>query len=55
MERKESIGKDATSKETLEDLEENQDSVKDESDSTGLPSPDGALDESEELKDADPV
>jgi hypothetical protein len=55
MERKESIGKDATSKETLEDLEENQASVKDQSDNTNLPSPDGAFDESDELKDADPV
>ena len=55
MERKESIGKDATSKETLEDLEENQASVKDESDDTNLPSPDGAFDDSDELKDADPV
>ena len=55
MERKESIGKDATSKETLEDLEENQASVKNQSDNTDLPSPDGAFDESNELKDADPV
>ena len=55
MERKESIGKDATSKETLEDLEEKQASVKDESDNTKLPSPDGAFDDSDELKDADPV
>ena len=55
MERKESIGKDATSKETLADLKENEASVKDESDDTKLPSPDGAFDESDELKDADPV
>ena len=55
MERKKSIGNDATSKETLEDLEENQASVKDQSDNTDLPSPDGAFDESDELKDADPV
>ena len=55
MERKESIGKDATSKETLEDLEQNQASVKDQSDNTELPSPDGAFDDSDELKDADPV
>lgn len=54
MERKESIGKDATSKETVEDLEEKE-SVTDESDDGNLPSPDGALDESDELKDADPV
>jgi len=55
MERKESIGKDATSKETLEDLEENQASVKSQSDNTDLPSPDGAFDESDDLKDVDPV
>jgi hypothetical protein len=54
MERKESIGKEATSKETLEDLEENEASVKDTSDSDP-PSPDGTLDEPDELKDADPV
>jgi hypothetical protein len=55
MERKESIGKDATSKETLKDLEENQASVKNQSDNTDLPSPDGAFDESDDLKDVDPV
>lgn len=55
MERKESIGKDATSKETLEDLEKNEKSVSDDSDKANLPSPDGAFDESDDLKDADPV
>ena len=55
MERKESIGKDATSKETLEDLEENQASVKDQSDDTNVPSPDGTFDEPEGMKDIDPV
>jgi len=55
MERKESIGKDATSKDTLEDLEENESGVSDESDDSDLPSPDGAFDESDELKDTDPV
>jgi hypothetical protein len=55
MERKESVGKDATSKETLDDLDENETSVKDEPDDTSVPSPDGALDESDELKNADPV
>ena len=54
MERKDSIGKDATSKETLEDLEENEASS-DESDDGDVPSPDGSFDESDELKDADPV
>ena len=52
-ERKESIGKDATSKETLADLEENE--VSDEPDDRNLPTPDGALDEPDELKDAGPV
>ena len=55
MERKESIGKDATSKETLEDLEENEKSVTDESGETKMPSPDGAFDEPDELKNADAV
>ena len=55
MERKESIGKDATSKETLEDLEKNKKSGSDNSDEANMPSPDGAFDESDELKDADPV
>ena len=55
MERKESVGKDATSKETLEDLEKNQAPVKNQSDNTDLPSPDGAFDESDDLKDVDPV
>ena len=54
MERKESIGKDATSKETLEDVEDNE-AATDESDDGSVPSPDGALDESDELKSADPV
>ena len=53
MERKEAIGSDATSKETLEDLEENQAAVKDQSDNTKVPSPDGAFDESDDLKDVD--
>jgi hypothetical protein len=54
MERKESIGKDATSKDTLKDLEENEAAVNDTSDDAEVPSPDGAFDDSEELKDADP-
>ena len=53
MERKESIGKDATSKETLEDLEENE--VSDEKDDTNVPSPDGAFEDAGEVKDAGPV
>lgn len=55
MERKESIGKDATSKETLEDLEQKEDLSTDYSDDRDLPSPDGELDQPDELKDADPV
>jgi hypothetical protein len=44
---------DATSSETLEDLEEvSTDTEPDDSDG---PSPDGAFDEEDELKDADPV
>jgi len=54
MERKESIGKEATSKETLEDLEENEVDL-DEPDDADLPSPDGTFDDSDELKDADPL
>ncbi|HET6978845.1 MAG TPA: hypothetical protein VFI24_21105 [Pyrinomonadaceae bacterium] len=54
MERKESIGKDATSKETLEDLEKKE-SISDQSDEANLPSPDGAFDEPDEFKNADPV
>ena len=55
MERKESIGKDATSKETLEDLEDNEKSATDKSDKSNVPSPDGAFDDADELKNADPV
>jgi hypothetical protein len=50
MQRKNSIGKDATSKETLEDLEENEVDV-DESDDADLPSPDGAFDDGDESED----
>lgn len=55
MERKESIRKDATSKETLEDLEEKEKLSPNDSDDASLPSPDGAFDQEGELKDADPV
>jgi len=55
MERKESIGKDATSKETLKDLEENEASVTGTSNDSEMPSPDGAFDDAEEAKKADPV
>jgi hypothetical protein len=54
MERKESIGKDATSKQTLEDLEENEE-LTDKSDEPAVPSPDGAFDEPKEKSDADPM
>ena len=45
---------DATSKETLEDIEESEVDTGDTDESDG-PSPDGALDEPEELHDADPM
>ena len=54
-EREESIRKDATSKETVEDLEKNEPTIRDEADDVNLPSPDGAFDESDELNEADPV
>lgn len=54
MERKESIGKDATSKQTVEDLEENE-KLNDDAGHDDLPSPDGAFDESKEQHDADPM
>ena len=54
MERKESIGKDATSKETVKDLEENEASTPDTHDASEMPSPDGTFDDPEELKDAEP-
>lgn len=44
---------EATSKETLQDLEEETQDT--DADTTDGPSPDGALDESDELKDADPT
>ena len=45
---------DATSDETLEDIEESEANTGDTDDSDG-PSPDGTLDEPEELQDADPM
>lgn len=45
---------DATSNETLEDIEESEANTDDADDSDG-PSPDGTLDEPEELRDADPM
>ena len=54
MEREEEIKNDATSKETLEDLEENED-LTDESDDSTLPSPDGEFDEPKEKSQADPM
>ena len=55
MERKESIGKDATSKETLQDLEENEAAVTVTSDDSEMPSPDGTFDDPDESKDAEPM
>ena len=46
--------KDATSKETLSDIEESEANTDDVDDADG-PSPDGALDEPDELHDADPM
>jgi hypothetical protein len=46
---------EATSKETLKDLEDDVSSETDETDDTVGPSPDGAFDEEDELKDADPI
>lgn len=54
MEREELIKKDATSKETLEEVEEKE-VVTEESDESSLPSPDGAFDEPKEQKEADPM
>jgi len=53
MQSKESIGKDATSKKTLEDLQEDEAPVTDTSDD--LPSPDGEFGGADKAKDADPV
>ena len=46
---------EATSKETLEDLEESESMPDTSPDETDGPSPDGTLDEPEELHDADPM
>ena len=46
---------EATSKETLKDLEDESAVNTDETDENGGPSPDGAFDEDDELKGADPV
>jgi hypothetical protein len=53
------IDVDATSKETLADVEESEKSSGSESEATAresdLPSPDGTLDQPDEIKDAGPV
>ena len=54
MEREKAIKKDATSKETLEDLEKKE-RVTDEPDESTVPSPDGAFDEPKEQSEADPM
>lgn len=46
---------EATSKETLQDLEDETALDEDEVDDSDGPSPDGAFDEADELKDADPT
>ena len=45
---------EATSKDTLKDVSENE-KVSRSSDESNPPSPDGALDQDHELKDADPM
>ena len=45
---------DATSKETLEDLED-ETALPDELDQLNVPSPDGGFDDSDDLEAADPV
>ena len=44
---------EATSSETLEDLEDEESFDEDETDDSDGPSPDGAFDEADELTDAD--
>lgn len=46
---------DATSKETLKDLEDERPVDTEETDQTDGPSPDGAFDEADELKRTDPI
>jgi len=46
---------EATSKETLSDLEDEVSLDTDETDDTDGPSPDGAFDDADELRDADPT
>ncbi|HKS08391.1 MAG TPA: hypothetical protein VJS13_02520 [Pyrinomonadaceae bacterium] len=46
---------EATSKETVKDLEEETSFDTDDADDSDGPSPDGAFDESDELRDADPT
>ena len=49
------IDSDSTSKETLRDLEQNEKISDSDSGNSPAPSPDGALDEPNEIKDAGPV
>ena len=51
---KEKRDSEATSKETLHDLKENE-KLSDQKDSETVKSPDGSFDQDKELKDADPV
>jgi hypothetical protein len=46
---------EATSSETVEDLEDEGYLTTDDTDNTDSPSPDGAFDEDNELDEADPV
>jgi hypothetical protein len=49
------VDSDATSKETLADLEDNEQTSDSESSRSQVPSPDGSLDEPDENKDAGPI
>jgi hypothetical protein len=49
------VDSDATSKETLEDLEQNEKSTDSDSGKSPVPSPDGALHEPDEGKEAGPM
>ena len=51
------VANEATSKETLEDIEDNEKSsaAKQDGNESDVPSPDGAFDESDESKDAGPI
>jgi hypothetical protein len=56
VQKKQQPDSDATSKETLKDLEKSEEiSEQEGSSQSNSPSPDGALDEEREVKDAGPI